>query len=324
MLHYRKGIQLLLLIIIPYIFILGGGLTRERFSLFLEPSDLVLVINLIALILFCLYKKRKYLLLLNFIDFFLLSYIFLLIILPLSFHSQNNIDNKLFEYFIPLRLYASYKLFYLLICEYIYHNKGLLQKKEILYIFFIPGIISGIVGLINILPFNIPYVSMQIRTIFPVPQESWFRLWGTNGGTNAAGNLFSVLLLLSTYYYLRIDSSKKYLLLFSIFYFVCVLVSGSFSSIGGLIISVALYAIFYVHIQWKKLMLYLITSLFMGVIIFNISEIGTRIGTRFKQQFYYYGTLNLVPNNLRDRVYWAERQLNLLFEDNHLNNAHLL
>ncbi len=111
MLHYRKGIQLLL-IIIPYIFILGGGLTRERFSLFLEPSDLVLVINLIALILFCLYKKRKYLLLLNFIDFFLLSYIFLLIILPLSFHSQNNIDNKLFEYFIPLRLYASYKLFY--------------------------------------------------------------------------------------------------------------------------------------------------------------------------------------------------------------------
>ena len=316
-LHYKKGIKLLLLLI-PYIFILAGGLSRQKFSLILEPSDLVLVITLVALILFCLYKKRKYLIVLNFVDLFLLSYIFLLIILPLSFHIQNNINQKLFEYFIPIRLYVTYKLFYLLICEYLYHNEGFLKKKEILYIFFIPGIISGIVGLINIMPYNIPYVSMQIKTLFPVPQESWYRLWGTNGGTNAAGNLFSVLFLISIYYYLKIDTSKKHLLLFSIFYFVCVLLSGSFSSLGGLIISIGIYTLFYVNIQWKKFLIFLITSMFLGLIIFNISEIGNRIVKRFQEQFYYYGTLNLVPNNLKDRAYWAERQLKLLFKDNHI------
>jgi hypothetical protein len=295
--------------------IVTGGINKQKFSLILEPADWVLVISFLSLLIYGLAKQRPYIVRIERIEIILLLYLSCAFITPLFYHLGEGVNEYLFEYLIPVRLYVAYKVFYFLISESKIKFYSGLNIKNLIPVLLHVGLISAIISLINMSPYDIPFISEIVKDLWPLPRLKWYRLWGTNGGTNAAGNLFAVLIIFSGYYYFNINKNRL-VFCYGVLFFICLLFSGSLSSFGAMIISLLLYQViiekkFPFNIKYTILSTLLVLS-----IVFSFQTVKTSIESRIQIQFYNYGKFNFLPFSLEDRIYWWKRQYEIISEEN--------
>ncbi len=198
------------------------------------------------------------------------------------------------------------------VLTFIFYEYRLRIKKTIsIYDFTSPliilSIISGLLSIIRYLPTDIGFI---INDTWPIisngeikTQLYWGRLWGTMGGTNSAGNYFTVLSLLSlSIFYFK--NKKIYLYPYLIFS-LCVLLSLSFTSIFSYL--VGLLYIFYSRINLKVMISAIMIS-FALIFIANQNEtinkiIVKRIGANFSAE---NRKGSILPENLQARIgYWT-------------------
>ncbi len=271
-------------------------------------SSIIDVLNILLLITFFIFgilKKREYA-----FNLYKADIVFLFVISLLTIPSvilNEHINNKyLFKHFYPLRIFFTYK-----ILSFIYYEFTLKEKRTILLSDFVNpliaiSIISALLSIIRYLPIPIGFL---INDIWPVisngeikTQLYWGRLWGTMGGTNSAGNFFTILSFLSLGYY-YFDGKKKYILPFFLFS-LCVLLSLSFTSIFSYIAGL-------VFVLKKKISLKIILSsavVTLPLILFvaqneTLNQIATkRIGANFSES---NRDGSILPENLQARIgYW--------------------
>ena len=168
------------------------------------------------------------------------------------------------------------------------------------------SIISALLSIIRYLPIPIGFL---INDIWPIisngeiqTQLYWGRLWGTMGGTNSAGNFFTILSFLSLSFY-YFDGKRKYIFPFFLFS-LCVLLSLSFTSIFSYLAGI-------VFVLRKKISLKIIIScaVVTASALFFISQnevlnqIATkRIGANFSEK---NRDGSILPENLQARIgYW--------------------
>ena len=200
LLHSRKGLNLIVYIYI-FSFILAGGLNKTRFLYILEPADWLTVILLAAFFLYCSTKKRDYLFKITWADKFFFIYLIFIVVFPLIIHfKQDFTPEQLVNHFIPIRLWVVYRVFFYLQSEAAQRKYYKLNIDYFIRVFIFAGFVSALIAITRYLPYNIPFIKDFINETWPLPREGWFRLWGTNGGTNAAGNLFAVMILFSYEY----------------------------------------------------------------------------------------------------------------------------
>ena len=312
LIHKRNGLKWIVAICI-YSYVLMGGLTKEKFKFIVELSDWINIFVFSAFFIYCMIKKRQYLFKINWPDRLLLLYISVVVFIPFIFNyifSEVNYD-VVYGHFIPLRLWLVYRIFYYLTEEARLRDYRDIDFDNMKHILFIAGLISGIISIIRFLPFNIPIIKPLIEELWPLPRFGWDRLYGTNGGTNATGNLFAILFILSVDDYFKYRRKKT--LFFLILFFICLLLSGSLSSIGGTIIIIFLY--FKNYISLKRLLSVLVITCLGFIILSRVSTFSSMVTNRFQRKFYYEGKFNPMPNNLADRLYWWNKFSNILIEE---------
>ena len=152
---------------------------------------------------------------------------------------------------------------------------------------------------------------------WPLPALKWYRLWGTNGGTNAAGNLFALLVLFSIYFNSKIKKTSISALK-TVLFIICLLLSGSFSSIGGIMIVSFITIVLIKELRvfnFKQLIISLF--IFIGVVSFS-GTIKDNLLLRVQKQFRVYGEFRLMPYSLEDRLHWWYKQIEKTQSDNKL------
>lgn len=288
-------------------FILLGGLDKKKFSYFLEPADWFTLIVLIAIIFYGFAQKRNYISEINWPDKLLFFFFTFTIFLPITttlIKSSLNPYSYL-SFLMPIRIWFVYRIFFYFLSEARHHKESDLDFEYILNAILIIGSISALIAILRY--FQIPYLQEFIEDNWPIlsgkriiPIEYWGRLYGTSGGTNATGNLFGILLLFSFYKF----KLEKIFIFFSLLFFICVLLSGSLSTMAGLII--ALFFIIREYAGNKKIInLTIIVIIFGAVIVYKIPVLSDAVGSRFKKVFYTKLEYNIVPNNLQARFsYW--------------------
>jgi len=267
--------------------------------------DVLNILLLISFFIFGLFTKREYSF--NFYkeDFIILFVISLLTIPSVILNEQ--INNKyLFKHFYPLRIFFTYKIFSFIYYEFTLKRKSPINLADFVNPLIAISIVSALLSIIRYLPTPIGFT---INDIWPIisndeikSQLYWGRLWGTMGGTNSAGNFFTILSFLSLSFY-YFDGKRKYIYPFFLFS-LCVLLSLSFTSIFSYLAGLA-------FLFKKKISLKIIVSFTFAIssILFlvaqneTLNQIATkRISANFSEENRKGGIL---PENLQARiVYW--------------------
>jgi len=310
-----KGIKNLCFILFFSFFILGG-LNKQHYSFIFELSDWIILVTLLTLILFGLINKREYLVKFSRIEILLIIYFIFQVFIPLVYHLSNEISSgDVFKYLIPIRIYFVYKIFFFLFSEL---NVRAIKNERLLWLIPIilkVGAISAIISLIKFLPYNIPLISNALDIAWPLPALKWYRLWGTNGGTNSAGNLFALLTIISIYYNVKIKKTSIGLVYTGLF-IICLLLSGSLSSIGGFGIVLFMTSIMIKEFRILKLKQLLFPLIIFIVSIFYSETIKESLLLRIQKQFRVYGEIRFIPFSLEDRLKWWGKQIEEISDKN--------
>jgi len=305
LLHRTGGLKKVLWIYIAS-FILLGGLNEKKYSYFLEPADWITLIIFISIFIYGLAQKRKYISEINWPDKLLLFYFTFTLYLPIIINLIKPSLNpySYLTFFMPMRIWFVYRVFFYALSEAHHRKNNDLNFDYIINAILIIGSISALIAILRYFP--IPYLQDFIEDTWPITKwgghasiEYWKRLWGTSGGTNTTGNLFGILLLFSLY---RFKLDKRFIV-FSCLFFICVLLSGSFSTMAGLIIILVFFFREYVS---KKLIITAMAIILLGsVVIYKVPVLSDAVGTRFAKRFYAQSEFNIMPNNLQKRLgYW--------------------
>jgi hypothetical protein len=287
------------------------GFNKDLFATRLEIADIFFFSTLLAFSIYGLINKRKYILTLNYGDLLISLYLLIIVLIPyfIWFLTSGYTANVVYihKYFIPLRMLLLYRMWYLLFSEYTLRkeNTGIIINKIFNYLIIV-GIFSAIIGILRFLPFD--GVNSVFTLLWPAEQfgieevimgENMFRLWGTNGATNSAGNLFAVLLILSMWF-LK-NEWKKYYIFSVIIFSAALLLTGSFSSI----IAVLILIVFSKKIRnIKSISIFIILSVVAFIGLMSIDILFELIKRRFLDQLYQIGNFEL-PSNLVARLsYW--------------------
>ena len=282
-----------------------GTLNPYQFPYLASIIDIVNIFLIGAFFIFGLFMKREYAYSIYKVDLIILFVISLLTIPSIVLNELIN-SAHLFKHFYPIRIFFTYKIF-----SFIYHEFTLKRKKAIsLYDFIDPliafSIVSALLSIIRYLPTTMGFL---INDIWPIisngeiqNQLLWGRLWGTMGGTNTAGNFFTLVSFLSLCAF-YIDEKRKYIfpyLLFSL----CVLLSLSFTSILSYVAGLAF--IFKKKITIKVIfssVFVLFTTLFFVNQNETLNQIAMkRIGANFSEE---NRRGSILPYNLQARIgYW--------------------
>ena len=241
-----------------------GGI-HPSYQLFIDYYDIFLVISFLILFFRQKVLRSSYDLYISKYDIIFILLIIFCSVPALLLNNQLRSTQLIVGIFYPIRLYLSYKVFTYLFNE----NQFSISKKFIKFfdILIIFSLISGLSSLLRYLPNGI---GLFIDNTWPIisnkqilPQLYWGRLWGTMGGTNTAGNYFTILSLFTFY---RYQATGKRFYIFQFFLFtLCVLMSLSFGSIIGF-----LFGMFLLMIKFLKIRSIFITS-FIGCCLFFIA-----------------------------------------------------
>ncbi len=287
------------------IIVFCGTLNPFQFPYLSSIIDVVNIFLIAAFFIFGLFMKREYVFNVYKVDLIILFVITLLTIPSIILNELINSEH-LFKHFYPIRIFFTYKIF-----SFIYHEFTLKNKRPIsLYDFLDPliaiSIVSALLSIIRYLPLPIGFL---INDIWPIVSNGeiqgqllWGRLWGTMGGTNTAGNFFTLVSFLSLCAF-YIDEKRRYIypyLLFSL----CVLLSLSFTSIFSYLAGLAF--IFQKKISLKVIfssVFVLFTILFLVNQNETLNQIATkRISANFSEE---NRRGSILPENLQARIgYW--------------------
>ena len=288
------------------IVIFCGTLNPIKFSYFVSFIDLSNLLFLTFFIIYGLAKKREYIVGLYKTDFILIICIAMLTLPSIILNNQIN-NGYLFKHFYPIRILLTYKVITCLFYEYSLKSNKIIKINDFIKPLILLSIISAVLSIVRYIPFGFGLLINDIWPIFKdgeiLTQLYWGRLWGTMGGTNTAGNYFTILSLicLSIYYF---QGKKIYIFPYLIFS-LCVLLSLSFTSILSYI--VGLIYIFYKKISVKVIVSAIIV-LFFSIFIVNQNETLNKIATkRFGANFSEENRKgSFLPENLQSRIkYWT-------------------
>jgi len=288
-----------------------GGI-HPSYQLFIDYYDIFLVISFLILFFRQKVLRSSYDLYISKYDIIFILLIIFCSVPALLLNNQLRSTQLIVGIFYPIRLYLSYKVFTYLFNE----NQFSISKKFIKFfdILIIFSLISGLSSLLRYLPNGI---GLFIDNTWPIisnkqilPQLYWGRLWGTMGGTNTAGNYFTILSLFTFY---RYQATGKRFYIFQFFLFtLCVLMSLSFGSIIGF-----LFGMFLLMIKFLKIRSIFITS-FIGCCLFFIAMSNELFYSIIEKRIFVnwsYG--GLIPENLVSRTgYWIEFT-KIMFEGPH-------
>ncbi|MBT4735556.1 MAG: hypothetical protein HOO10_11230, partial [Candidatus Marinimicrobia bacterium] len=257
-------------------------------------------------IIYGLFQKREYIFHIYKTDIILVFVASFLILPSIILNAEIN-SRYLFQHFYPVRIIITYKILTFIYYENSFQTKKIIKINDFIKPLILLSLISAVLSIVRYIPFGF---GLLINDIWPIfsdgeikTQLYWGRLWGTMGGTNSAGNYFTILSLicLSIYYF---QGKKKYIFPHLVFSF-CVLLSLSFTSILSYI--VGLIYIFYKKISIKVIVSAIIV-LFSLIFIVNqneqLNKIATkRIGANFSDE---NRKGSFLPENLQARIgYWT-------------------
>ena len=220
------------------------GLNKNIFSTSIEVSDIFFISTLIAFIINALIQKRKYILKINYGDMLIFSYVLLIVLIPFFywylFSGYTANQSYVYKHFIPLRIFMLYKMWYFFLTESNHRHQNIINNN-FFRVFIAIGITSAIIGMVRFLPFQ--HLNNFFHLLWPAEShgkevmvgfDGWWRLWGTNGATNSAGNLFAILLIVSMW--LLKKEWKNFYLISTIIFTSALLLTGSMSSIFAVLI----------------------------------------------------------------------------------------
>ena len=288
----------ILIYIYLFVIIFLGAVNPFKYEWIISYVDAANILYLIYFLFHGLMMKRKYLYLISKIDILLISLITLLTIPSIIFNETIN-SAHLYGHFYTIRIFITYKIFSFIYYEYELSYKRTITIEDFFRPFLFLSLISGAISIIKFFP--IPIADL-LNDIWPVVSNNqivkqiyWGRLWGTMGGTNTAGNFFTMAACTSLYMYLiKRQSFYKY---HFTFFSLCVLLSLSFSSIISYLIIIAY--LLYKNINYKTLFLAGLTVMAITGLLNQLEIFNPFIEKRIDSNI---GSESIVPKNLQARL----------------------
>ncbi len=307
---HRYLLYLYLLVII-----FTGTLNPIKYRLFISYVDLSNLLLLLYFLIYGLLNKRKYIFNLYKTDIILLFCIVFLTIPSIIFNDKIN-TGYLFKHFYPIRILITYKIMHFIFYERLIESKKDLVIDDYFKPIILLSIISALLSIIRYLPIQIGFLINDIWPIFSngeiLSQLYWGRLWGTMGGTNSAGNYFTILALISLYN-LYFNKIKWYLFPYLLFT-ICVILSLSFTSIISYIVGV-IY-IFSKKISFNAIIMSFFIITISLVLVWQNETLKTLVQKRVGANV---SSGSIVPKNLQTRMGYWKNFLRLSSENERLN-----
>jgi len=307
LIHSKNGFEKTLWFYIA-VFVLMGSINKEKYTLLLEPSDWITLILLSVLIIYGLCGGRKYVLKITWPDLLLLFYFSFTIYMPLVMDILNPSPYPYshFTFLMPMRIWFVYRIFFYILSEANAHRKEHVNFHFIINVMLVIGFISALIAISRHFP--IPYVHDFIDNTWPTKPRH-LRLAGTMSGINGTGNFFAFLTVFALYRF-QLTYKFRYIVCFCLFS-ICILLTGSFSSICTIIVGLTLFIKKYAN---KKVIRWLKISAIAGlVVVLVVPKFSDIISTRFKKKFQPTSEIRIIPNNLRGRLsYWKVYSNSLL------------
>ena len=291
--------SLIIILLFSAIFL---GAIHPSFQTVIDYYDILLVLSFIILLIREKIIKSNYELFLSRYDIIFILLIIFCSVPALLFNNDYKSTKYIIGIFYPIRLYLSYVVFTYLFKEFSFSlNKKFIDIFDILLLF---SSISALLSLLRYIPNNFGFF---IDNTWPITSNGeilsqlyWGRLWGTMGGTNTAGNYFTIVSLFTFYRY-QTTQKTKYFYQFALFS-LCVLMSLSFGSIIGYFFG--MFFILKKYISFRSLLIISLSASFLFVLAMNIELFYLIIEKRIYQKWSPGGIL---PDNLTSRWgYWTE------------------
>jgi len=300
-----------LLYIYLIVIIFFGNVNPFQYRWIISYVDFANIVYLIFFFIYGVLNKRKYIYSYTKLDVLLLSLTYFLTFPPLLLNEIINY-NYFYSFFYSIRIFMTYKILSFIYYEYQIKYKRIINIEDFFKPLLFLALISGAISIIKYFPF---WIGDLFNDIWPVvsngqivDQLYWGRLWGTMGGTNTAGNFFTVAACTSLYMYLK-KSQTVYKYHF-IFFSLCVLLSLSFSSIVAYII-INIYLL-NKNINYKILILAGLIAITFTVVINQNDVFRPLIEVRFNRNI---DSESIVPKNLQARFLYWEDYINKVFDD---------
>lgn len=318
-LHFNNGTKVSLWLLI-FGFVLGGNLSKSNYEFILVPADWFISILFLSLVIYGLINRRRYLFQVQWPDKLIWSFYILVLLIPFlvnAFFYDIELD-FLLSYVMPIRIWLVYRIFFYIMSESIMKNNSSEVKLEYtLNVLLIAAFTSSVLCLVSYLPIT------EYRHFF---EDTWpiiagdnrvigldydWRLHGTMSGVNGAGNFFTIMFFVAFYKYLKFK--KPFILMCCIIFPICVLLSGSLSSLTALLAGIFFISV----IHFKRSLGYFIGIIIVLFSVFSAVDLfWNAFSDRFTLTFMYYGELSLIPRNLTVRISnWID-YLSFLFRDN--------
>ena len=282
-------------------FILGGRLNKSFFPFsFLSPSEWTVVILFIVLLSKGLALKRSYILNVTLVDRIYIFFIFCAIIIPIvaNFSDLDTLDIALFKFFVPLKVWVVYRIFYCLLFESYLRGKLNEDIDLILNLVLLISAMACLVGILSLL--SIAGISDLINYIWIMVRRP--RLSSTMGGINTGALFFAICAIISIFQYIK-HNKTFYLIYFSVFMF-SVILTGSLSAMITLIFAITIFSMKYLNI--KRLIITLWFLAIFSTLCLAIEPIKNTtdyfIKRRIRQQFQSSHTYKgIIPSHLVGR-----------------------
>lgn len=309
-LKYIIGIDLL--------FQIFGGNINESFTLLLAPIDWATLIVLFNIFLYTIQNYRNYFFKHNWIDHLVFFYFLIVLLIP-GLVNYFIFDVPInFKYFIPIRFYLVYRVYFCLFEENKFRYSSKISIKTIFKILLVLGAISAIITISRF--FHYPGIK-YIENLWPVyydhkqiSMSNFGRLTGTMSGTNGTGNYFCILTVISL---AMLTKGKIKTGFYTILFAICVILSGSFSSIAAL--ATVLFIYFRKNILSLKFLSAIILAFCIFFIISNTDVFQKKIKYRFETGYTGKYQKGIIPSNLMARTgYWNAFVSTLIVENRFL------
>jgi len=287
------------------------GAISEDYKFIFEPVDWATISFFLIFSFYGLLNKRTYLTKYSWIDKIIWGYYIIVIIIPLIINIFFYNSPLSYKYFMPVRIWLVYRIFFCFFNELKIRNENTFGIKNILNILLIISSIAAILSIIRFFPTSL---STWIKETWPIYYEEEVvtihrlgRLQGTMSGINGSGNFFCILSIISLFLY-QYYKNIRYILIAGLF-IICLLLTGSLSSIFAFII-----ILFFFHkklLPHKNIFSYTLLSIAIYFLIaFNVqfnTSVQKRIDRTFNTSQKYQYLPDFLPYTLDSRIgYWVE------------------
>lgn len=303
------------------VFILTGSLNESYNRLPINIKDFFTIVIWLLLTIYFIVKKRKFVTTFFWPDKLLLGYFIVVLIIPLflQYFVRANDYSNIFKYFLPVKLWFVYRIFYYIYMEQLRKKVDINQTIFLLLrIFLYVSLISAAISLLRYFPlFKIQSFIEQTWPIMTngrqVSIEKWGRLWSTMSGTNGSGSFYGLSAFISFYLFMKIKNIKFFY--FFILFTMCLLLSGSFSSGIGFIVVMLIFSRSKLNIKTVSAIAF--SGIAIYFLITSTSFFSSAISKRYSSNFRESNErIGILPSNLSGRIGYWTTNTRYLFSEN--------